>query len=63
MATSTTATRKLFVNLAVRDLPRAMAFWRKLGFSFNPQFTDENATCMIISDEAFVMLLVEKCRA
>jgi len=59
MATSTTATRKLFVNLAVRDLPRAMAFWRKLGFSFNPQFTDDHAACMIVSDDAYVMLLSE----
>ncbi|WPB79579.1 VOC family protein [Archangium violaceum] len=52
--------RKIFVNLPVKDLKRSIAFFTKLGFSFNPQFTDENATCMIISDEAFVMLLTEK---
>ncbi|AKT41304.1 VOC family protein [Chondromyces crocatus] len=51
--------RKLFVNLAVRDLKRSMDFFKSLGFAFNPQFTDENAASMIISEEAFVMLLVE----
>lgn len=51
--------RKLFVNLSTRDLPRAKAFFAKLGFTFNPQFTDDNAACMIISEEAFVMLLGE----
>ncbi len=53
------ANRKIFVNLPVRDLQKSVAFFTKLGFRFNPQFTDENATCMIVSDEAFVMLLVE----
>ena len=51
--------RKLFVNLAVRDLKRSVAFFTQLGFTFNPQFTDETATCMIVSEEAYVMLLVE----
>ncbi|MDY7224965.1 VOC family protein [Hyalangium rubrum] len=51
--------RKLFVNLPVKDLKRSIEFFTKLGFSFNPQFTDNNATCMIVSEEAFVMLLVE----
>ena len=51
--------RKLFVNLSVRDLERSKAFWTKLGFEFNPQFTDDKAACMILSEEAFVMLLVE----
>jgi hypothetical protein len=51
--------RKLFVNLPVRDLKRSIEFFTRLGFEFNPQFTDENATCMILSDEAFVMLLTE----
>ena len=49
--------RKLFVNLAVRDLKRSVAFFTELGFTFDPRFTDEKATCMIVSDEAFVMLL------
>jgi len=52
--------RKIFVNLPVRDLKRSVEFFTKLGFTFNPQFTDENATCMIVSEEAYVMLLVEK---
>jgi predicted lactoylglutathione lyase len=51
--------RKLFVNLAVRDLKRSVEFFTRLGFTFDPRFTDESATCMIVSDEAFVMLLVE----
>ena len=51
--------RKLFVNLAVRDLKKAMAFFSGLGFTYNRQFTDDKAACMIVSDEAFVMLLAE----
>lgn len=52
--------RKIFVNVAVKDLKRSVEFFSGLGFSFEPKFTDENATCMIINDDAFVMLLVEK---
>ncbi len=51
--------RKLFVNLPVRDLKKSMEFFSRLGFEFNPQFTDEKAACMIVSDEAYVMLLNE----
>ena len=51
---------QIFVNLPVKDLKRSVAFFTKLGYSFNPQFTDENATCMIIGENLFVMLLVEK---
>ena len=51
--------RKLFVNLAVRDLERSKEFFSRLGFDFDPQFTDDKAACMILSDEAFVMLLTE----
>jgi predicted lactoylglutathione lyase len=50
--------RKIFVNVAVEDLDRSVAFFTKLGFEFDPRFTDESATCMIVSDEAYVMLLV-----
>ena len=50
---------KTFVNLPVKDLARTTAFFTSLGFSFNQQFTDENATCMIISDDAYAMLVVE----
>jgi uncharacterized protein len=53
-------TTQIFVNLPVKDLSRTVEFFNRLGFTFNPQFTDENATCMIINDNIFVMLLVEK---
>ena len=52
--------RKMFVNLAVRDLNRSKEFFRKLGFAFNPQFTNDDAACMVVSEAAFVMLLTEK---
>lgn len=52
--------RKIFVNLPVKDLDRAVTFFTALGFRFNPQFTDENATCMIVSDTIYVMLLREE---
>ncbi|HLC96846.1 MAG TPA: VOC family protein [Candidatus Nanoarchaeia archaeon] len=52
--------RKIFINLPVRDLQKTIAFFTKLGFKFNPQFTNKNATCMIIEKNIFVMLLVEK---
>ena len=48
-----------FLNLPVKDLGRATEFFTALGFSFDPEFTDENATRMIISDETSVMLAVE----
>jgi len=51
--------RKLFVNLPVRDLKASMEFFSKIGFEFNPRFTDERAACMIISEEAYAMLLTE----
>ena len=72
MSTSTTAAtatdtpgrletrpRKVFVNLAVRDLKKSMDFFSRLGFTFNPRFTDDNAACMILSSEGYVMLLAE----
>ena len=51
---------KIFVNLPVKDLNKSVEFFTKLGYEFNPQFTDENATCMIVTENIFVMLLVEK---
>jgi uncharacterized protein len=51
--------RKMFINLAVRDLKKAKEFFLALGFSYNPKFTDDNAACMIVSDDAFVMLLTQ----
>lgn len=57
---SDTMTTKVFLNLPVKDLNKAIEFFTKLEFSFDPQFTDENATCMIVGEDTFVMLLVEK---
>jgi uncharacterized protein len=51
--------RMTFVNLPVKDLVKSTEFFTKLGFSFDPMFTDENATRMIISDDASVMLVTE----
>ncbi|WP_353184697.1 VOC family protein [Bosea sp. (in: a-proteobacteria)] len=50
----------IFLNLPVKDLPASMAFFRALGFSFNPQFTDDTAACMVISDTIFAMLLTHE---
>ena len=49
---------QIFVNLPVKDLQRSVEFFSKLGYTFDPQYTDENATCMIIADNIFAMLLV-----
>ena len=49
----------IFVNLPVKDLKKSVTFFTRLGFTFNPEFTDENATCMIVGENIFVMLLVE----
>ena len=49
--------RKMFVNLPVKDLKKSIGFFTKLGFTLNPQFTDETATCMIVSEDIFVVLL------
>ena len=43
--------------MAVKDLDKSVAFFTALGYTFNPQFTNDNATCMIISDTIYVMLL------
>ena len=51
---------QIYVNRPVKDLDRSVKFFTHLGYKFNPQFTDANATCMIIGDDIFVMLLVEK---
>ena len=57
---TSTGSRMLFVNLPVKDLDRSVEFFTSLGFSFDPRFTDETATQMIISEDAFVMLLTEE---
>ena len=50
---------QIFVNLPIKDLARSVRFFESLGYTFNPQFTDENATCMILGENLFAMLLVE----
>lgn len=52
--------RMIFVNLPVNDLDVSIAFFTRLGFEFNPQFTDDTATCMIVNDQAYVMLLTRE---
>ena len=50
---------QIFVNLPVKNLNKSIEFFTQLGYTFNPQFTDETATCMIVSNDIFVMLLTE----
>ncbi len=50
---------KVFINLPVKDLDKSISFFTNLGYSFNPQFTDEKAGCMVISDTIYAMLLSE----
>ena len=52
--------RQIFVNLPVKDLDRSVEFFTNLGFTFDKQFTNADATCMIVGENIFVMLLVEK---
>lgn len=49
--------KKIFINLPVADLQKAMAFYTAIGFTNNPQFTDDTAACMVLSEEIYVMLL------
>ena len=52
--------RQVFINLPVRDLERSKAFFSSLGFSINPQFTDDKAACVVVEeDKIHVMLLSE----
>ncbi|MEM2139487.1 glyoxalase/bleomycin resistance/extradiol dioxygenase family protein [Nitrososphaera sp.] len=51
---------KVFVNLPVRDLKKTKEFFGRLRFSFNPMFTDDNAACMVISEDNYAMLLADK---
>ena len=51
--------RQIFVNLPIRDMERSRAFFAALGFSFNPQFTNDKGACMVVSETIYVMLLVE----
>jgi len=49
--------KKIFINLPVADLKKAMEFYIKIGFTNNPAFTDDTAACMVLSDEIYAMLL------
>ncbi|MCH4825204.1 VOC family protein [Planococcus halocryophilus] len=51
--------KEIYVNLSVKDLNKSVEFFKQLGFDFHPEMTDENATCMIVGDNIFVMLLTE----
>ncbi|MGW6004716.1 VOC family protein [Oerskovia enterophila] len=51
---------QIFVNLPVADLEKSKAFYTQLGFAINEQFTDENASCVVISDTIYVMLLTHE---
>lgn len=51
---------QIFVNLPVADLGASIAFFTRLGFTFNPEFTDDTATCMIVDDNIFAMLLTRE---
>jgi len=55
--TTPTTPHKLFVNIPVQDLQRSIDFFEALGFRFNPQFTDASATCMLVGEDAYFMLL------
>lgn len=48
------------MNLLVKDLPKTIAFWTGLGFTFNPQFTNDDAACLVLGENIFAMLMVEK---
>ena len=51
--------RSLFLNLPVKDLPRSKAFFARLGFGFDPKFTNDAGACMVVGDGIYVMLLTE----
>ena len=51
--------RQIYVNIPIADLERSKAFFASLGFSFNPQFTNESGACMVVADDIYVMLLTE----
>ena len=52
--------KQIFVNLPVRDLAASRAFFSSLGFTFNPQFSNDDAACMVIGENIYAMLLVER---
>jgi predicted lactoylglutathione lyase len=51
--------RLIFINLPVHDLTTSQEFFRALGFAFDPKFTDDSCACMVVSEQAYVMLLAQ----
>lgn len=51
--------RTVYINLPIRDIATTRAFWNELGFSFRPEYTDENALCLVIEENIFAMLVTE----
>ncbi|WP_415951448.1 VOC family protein [Streptomyces sp. KLOTTS4A1] len=49
----------VFINLATKDLDAAKKFYTELGYTINPQFSDENTASVVISDSIVIMLLTE----
>lgn len=49
--------KQIFINLAVKDVEKSQTFYTSLGFTNNPQFSDDTGKCMVWSDNIFVMLL------
>ncbi len=52
--------KQIFVNLPIKNLERTKKFFTALGFTFNPQFTDEKAACLVLSEQIFAMLITEQ---
>jgi len=52
--------QQIFVNLPVKDLKKSITFFTSLGYKVNPQFTNEDAACLVVSENIYFMLLVEK---
>lgn len=52
--------KQMFVNLAVKDVARSIKFFSSLGYSFNPQFTNEQAAALVLGENLYAMLLDEK---
>ncbi len=58
--TSATTRHKLFVSMPVADLQRSVVFFEALGFAFDPRFTGDGATCLLIGEDAYAMLLTHE---
>lgn len=52
--------KQIFVNIAIGDMQKSQAFFKQLGFTFNPQFTNDQGACMVISDDIYAMLLTRE---